>query len=99
MSSKLSGTFNAALIASTSDGVYAEAISVVDTRTICMAQGFVAIRAAEAARSGKSREEVEALAEELSSRARIFGVIDTVEYVMRSGRVGLLPGRHGRHPP
>lgn len=95
LSSKLSGTFNAALMASTGDGVEAEAISVVDSRSISMSQGWVAIRCAEAAKAGKSREEIEELAESLVSRSYIFGVLDTLEYVIRSGRVGKIPGAVG----
>jgi DegV family protein with EDD domain len=95
MSSKLSGTHNTALIASTADGVPAEAITVVDSRTLSMAEGWIAIRAAQAAREGKSQEEVAAVAEALVPRARLFGALDTLEYVMRSGRVGRLPGMVG----
>lgn len=95
LSSKLSGTFNAALMACTGDGVEAEAISVVDSRSISMAQGWVVIRCAEAAMSGKSREEIEELAESLVSRVHIFGVLDTLDYVVRSGRVGRIPGMVG----
>ena len=49
MASKLSGTYNAALMASTGDGIPAESISVVDSRTLCMSEGWGAIKAAEAA--------------------------------------------------
>jgi DegV family protein with EDD domain len=95
MSCKLSGTFNAALMAATSDGVPDGAVAVVDTHTLSMAEGWVAVRAAEAAAEGKSRDEVEALAQELSLRAHVFGVLDTLEYVIKSGRVGKLPGTVG----
>lgn len=95
LSSKLSGTFNAALMASTGDGVEAEAVSVVDSRTICMSQGWIAIRCAEAARAGRSREEVEELAESLVQKSHIYGALDTLEYVIRSGRVGRIPGTVG----
>ncbi|HEX9988763.1 MAG TPA: DegV family protein [Chloroflexia bacterium] len=95
LSSKLSGTFNAALIACTGDGIPAEAISVVDTRTLSMGQGWVAIRAAQAAREGKTREEIEALAEAMVGRTHVYGALDTLEYVIRSGRVGRLPGTVG----
>ncbi len=95
MSSKLSGTFNAGLIASTSDGVVDEAVSVVDSRTLCMAQGWIAIRAAQAAREGGSQEEIESLCLSLVPRAHIYGALDTLEYVIRSGRVGRLPGTVG----
>ncbi len=95
MSSKMSGTYNTALMASTADGVADDSIAVVDTRTISMAEGWVAIRAAEAAREGKSLDEIEALAQSVASQAHIFGLLDTLEYVVKSGRVGRLPGTVG----
>ena len=54
ISSKLSGTFNAALMASTADGVPSESVAVVDSRTLSMAHGWIAICAAEAAREAVS---------------------------------------------
>jgi DegV family protein with EDD domain len=95
ISSKLSGTFNAALMASTADGVPPEAVAVVDSRSLSMAHGWVAIRAAEAAREGKSLDEVEEIANRASSRVGLFGALDTLEYVVRSGRLGKLPGTVG----
>jgi len=95
LSSKLSGTFNAALMASTADGVTPEAIEVVDSRSVSMAQGWIAIKAAEAARDGASLAEVDALAEGLVARTALYGVLNTLEYVIRSGRVSRLPGTVG----
>ncbi|HKP51422.1 MAG TPA: DegV family protein [Chloroflexia bacterium] len=95
LSSKLSGTFNAALMASTADGVSPEAIEVVDSRSVSMAQGWIAIRAVEAARSGGSLAEVDELAENLAKRTALYGVLNTLEYVIRSGRVSRLPGTVG----
>jgi DegV family protein with EDD domain len=95
VSSKLSGTFNVALIASTDDGLPSERISVVDSRTLTMAQGWVAIEAAKAARAGKSMEEVAEIAEAAAKRVVLFGALETLEYVIRSGRVSRLPGTVG----
>lgn len=95
LSSKLSGTFNAALMASTADGVPPEAIEVVDSRTLSMCQGWIAIKAAEAARHGGSLAEVDALAQGLVARTTLYGALDTLEYVIRSGRVSRLPGTVG----
>ena len=95
ISSKLSGTFNAALMASTADGVPPESIAVVDSRTLSMAHGWVAICAAEAAKEGKSLDEVEAKAVSAASHVGIYGALDTLEYVVRSGRLGKLPGAVG----
>src|SRR5688500_6798537 len=58
ISSKLSGTFNAALMASTADGVPSQSIAVVDSRALSMAHGWVAICAAEAAREEIGRAHV-----------------------------------------
>jgi DegV family protein with EDD domain len=95
MASKLSGTYNAALMASTGDGIPAESITVVDSRTLCMSEGWCAIKAAEAARDGKSAAEVAEIAENAASRSVLFGALETLEYVIKSGRVSRLPGTVG----
>jgi DegV family protein with EDD domain len=95
ISSRLSGTYNAALMASTGDEVPAESITVVDSKTICMSQGWCAILAAEAAREGKSMTEVADVAESAASRSVLYGALETLEYVIRSGRVSRLPGTVG----
>ena len=95
LSSKLSGTFNAALMASTGDGVTPEAVEVVDSLTLSMGQGWIAVRSAQMAREGHSLDEVAEYAQSLVPRAHLFGVLDSLEYVIRSGRVGKLPGTVG----
>ncbi len=95
MSSRLSGTFNAALMATTGDDIPSEFISVVDTHTICMSEGWCAIVAAEAARAGKSMAEVAEIAESAASRSVLYGALETLEYVIKSGRVSRLPGTVG----
>ena len=95
LSSKLSGTYNSALIASTGDRVAPGAVRVVDTLTLSMAQGWIAIMAAEEARLGSSLDGVHKLAQGLVKRAALYGVLNTLDYVMRSGRVKRLPGTVG----
>ncbi len=95
MSSKLSGTFNAALMASTGDDIPDERVTVIDSKTLCMAQGWCAILAAEAARDGKSMSEVAEIAENAASRSVLYGALETLEYVIKSGRVSRLPGTVG----
>jgi DegV family protein with EDD domain len=82
-------------MASTGDDISAESISVVDTHSICMSEGWCAILAAEAARDGKSMAEVTEIAENAASRAVLFGALETLEYVIKSGRVSRLPGTIG----
>jgi len=62
-------------------------VEVVDSTNASMGEGFVAIEAARAARSGASRDDVVAHAREVASRTRIFATIDTFEFLKRSGRV------------
>jgi DegV family protein with EDD domain len=95
VSSRLSGTYNAALIASNADGVSPEAVSVVDSLSVTMAQGWIAIEAARAAREGNSLAEVEAVAQKYVGKALLYGALDTLEYLMRSGRLHRLPGTIG----
>jgi DegV family protein with EDD domain len=95
LASKLSGTFNAALMASTADGVPPDAVNLVDSRAVSMAQGWVAIVAAEAAREGKSLAEVTAVAEDAVNRTALYAALDTLEFVMKSGRLSRFPGTVG----
>src|SRR5206468_9537294 len=81
--------------ASTGDGIPAESITVVDTRTLCMSEGWCAIKAAEAAREGKSAAEVAKVAEDAAARSVLYGALETLEYVIKSGRVSRLPGTVG----
>lgn len=60
---------------------------VVDSGTASMAQGFVAMEAARAARSGAGLDDVVARARDVAQRARLFAVIDTFEFLRKSGRV------------
>lgn len=63
-------------------------VEVVDSYTATMAEGFVAIKAAEAAKGGASLEEVRAAAERARSRADFLCTFDTLEYLRRGGRIG-----------
>lgn len=84
ISSKLSGVFNAASAAAQA---FAGRIQVVDSEQVSMGIGFQAIVAAEAARQG---ETLEAILEKISSarqRIRLVAMLDTLEYIRRSGRL------------
>jgi DegV family protein with EDD domain len=58
-------------------------IQVVDSRNAAMAEGFVALAAARAGSFAEAIREAEAV----TQRARLLGVLDTLDYVARSGRV------------
>jgi len=84
VSSHLSGIFNAATQAAKCFG---ERVLALDGEHVSMALGFQAILAAEAALEGAALSAVLRVAEEARRRARLIALIDTLEYLKRSGRV------------
>jgi DegV family protein with EDD domain len=84
VSSHLSGIFNAATQAAKGFG---ERVLAFDGEHVSMALGFQAILAAEAALEGATLGAVMRVAEEARRRARLIALIDTLEYLKRSGRV------------
>jgi DegV family protein with EDD domain len=65
-------------------------IEVMDTRSLAIAQGYMAIAAAEAAANGASIEEAMTAAEDVRNRTYLFGALATLKYIAMSGRVSHL---------
>ncbi len=88
LSSKVSATYSAALQAA--NEVKSEGITVetVDSLQASMALGLVAIGAAKAAADGASLDEVVELSKSLSARATFTGLVETLEYLQKGGRIG-----------
>ncbi len=86
VSSKISGTYNAALNAS--ENFPGRDIRVVDSLNLSLGQGFMAISAVEAIRRGASAEEAIASAEETGKGLHLYAVLATLKYLALSGRVG-----------
>ncbi len=86
LSARISGTHNAALMAA--QAVDADRITVIDSKTVSMALGFLALEAARLAALGSRREEVAGRVRELVPKARILCAIDTLHYLERGGRIG-----------
>jgi DegV family protein with EDD domain len=81
---ELSGIFNAARLAAQSFG---QRIKVLDSGQLSLGLGYQVILAAEAAAQGAILDEVVNLLESLRRRVRLTALLDTIDYVHRSGRV------------
>jgi DegV family protein with EDD domain len=63
-------------------------VRVVDTRSVSLGVGTIAIACAKRAAAGRSLDEVAALAVDLADRTRVFGALDTLENLKKGGRIG-----------
>lgn len=86
LSSKVSGTYNSALMAAQSVGE--GKIDVVDSLSTSMALGFMALEGAKLARAGRDRQSVTERLRSLVPQSRVICVVDTLTYLERGGRIG-----------
>jgi DegV family protein with EDD domain len=86
ISSKLSGTYQAALDASR---LLPDAnILIVDSYFVAAALGLMVVTAAEMATEGCSMDEIVARVEQMRRDMKLYFVVDTLEYMQRGGRIG-----------
>ena len=83
VTSKHSGTYNAACLAAQQFG---DKVAVWDSLSISWGERFQAEAAVEAARQGKSKDEIVALLQDMRDRTHVFIVLDTIEYLKKGGR-------------
>lgn len=63
-------------------------IHVIDSGSVSMGLGFIALAAARAAAEGKSVAEVVRAAEDLIPKMNVVFTVDTLEYLHKGGRIG-----------
>ncbi len=87
LSSKLSGTYEVAL---QSIGLMKKKcrVEVIDSQWATMAQGFIVMKAAKAAKAGTSLNEVVEITRNNIPRVDFLAAFDTLEYLKRGGRIG-----------
>ena len=94
ISSKVSGTVNSARQGAEVADVSCP-IEIVDTQQASMGSGLVAIAAAKVARDGGSLQEVADAAKDAMSRCQCICLLDTLEYLVKGGRIGKARGMLG----
>lgn len=88
LSSDLSATFQAAQLGAraVADSI---AVRVIDSQSITMGEGLMALAAAKVAANGsKNIDEVAGAAESLLGRVKVFGALDTLDNLRKGGRIG-----------
>jgi DegV family protein with EDD domain len=70
-------------------------VTVVDSKALTCGLGNIVVAAAEAAERGAGTDEIVALAEDLSERTRMWGMLDTLDNLVKGGRIGKAQGLMG----
>lgn len=88
VSGEVSATYNSALQACSL--LPDQSITVMDSRSISMGLGFMAIEAAKLAQAGAGVEDIVASVERVRERTSLYAALATLKYLAMSGRVGHL---------
>ena len=84
VASNLSGIYNSAKIAAK---LFSNRVHVIDSCHLTLGMGFQVLAAAEAVRAGQAIKEIQKVIENTRKRIHLVAMLDTLEYVRRSGRV------------
>jgi len=86
ISGALSATLQSAELAARNAGDLD--VRIVDSRTVSLGLGTIALACAEAAATGTDLDALATLAGELADRTRVFGALDTLDNLRKGGRIG-----------
>lgn len=87
LSSALSGTYQSAVLAKSLMESDAD-ITTVDSKSASYGLGLLVVKAAEAAKAGKNKEEILEMLQDLREKSSLFFLVDTFEYLHKGGRIG-----------
>ena len=87
LSGALSATYQSAELASRSV-VEVIPVRVVDSRSVTLGIGSIALAASRLAAEGASLDEVEAFVVDRARRTKVFGALDTLDNLKKGGRIG-----------
>ena len=87
ISSELSGTHQAA-VTGAEEVAGTVPVEVIDSRSVTMGQGLLALYAARLAAEGGSTESVGNAVRAATGKIKVFGSLDTLENLRRGGRIG-----------
>lgn len=88
LSSKLSGTFQSAVLGREQLTSGKEKVDFIDSETTAMAMGFMVLAVARAAMEGASLTDCKALAEKARGHVGVYLTVETLEFLHRGGRIG-----------
>ena len=88
VSSQISATYNAAV--SARESFPDRDITVIDSLTLSMGQGFMVLAAAEAATENQEKQEILTRIEQVRQNLHVFAALPTLKYLAMGGRVGKL---------
>ncbi len=84
VSSRVSSTYTSAMLAR--EHFPGEHIQVIDSLNLSMAQGFMALAAAEAAAKNAGMDEIVSRVQEVQKKTHTFAMLSTLKYLALSGR-------------
>ena len=87
LTAKVSGSYNAAATAAQRVAAEGRPVRVIDSGNASLGQGLVVLAAAERAFAGGTVDEVERAARDAIATIWTFGLLATVDYAVRGGRV------------
>ena len=90
VTSKLSATYNSALLAS--QQFPPGQVTVIDSESCSVAQGFMVLAAARAAEAGQSLDDVVQAARACQQKMHIYILLENVQYLVKGGRASKLSG-------